>query len=168
MCTGEPTAACPSARHTAIRQTAGMSDPDMLDADAVRRALATDLTIDIVMTGAKSGLPRTTEIWFMRIDGRLIICGTAGSITGGRGRHQRDWMANLKAHPEFVFRLKESIEAELPARAHVVTDAADRRHIMSHPSTQWYRDQGEPLELLVERSPIVEIELLDWAAGLWP
>lgn len=138
------------------------------DLEAIRAALATDLTIDIVMTGAKSGLERTTEIWFMRIDDRLIICGTAGSITGGRGRHQRDWMANLKAHPEFVFRLKESTVAELPARARVVTDRDDRRHIMSHPETEWYRQQGEPLELLVERSPIVEVELLDWAAELWP
>ncbi len=140
----------------------------MADTEAIRRALHTDMTIDIITTGRRSGEPRTTEIWFMRVDGRLIICGTAGSITGGRGRHQRDWMANLLAHPEFVFRLKESVDAELPARAHPVEDAADRRRIMSADETAWYREQGESLELLVERSPIVEVELLDEAAGLWP
>ncbi len=133
---------------------------------AIRDALRTDMTIDIVTTGAKSGLRRTTEIWFMRVDDRIIICGTAGSITGGRGRHVRDWVANLTAHPNFVFRLKESMSTELEAVAHVVTDPDDRRAIMTHPSTQWYREQGESIDLLVDKAPIIEVEFAD--PTVWP
>ncbi len=133
---------------------------------AIRAALRRDLTIDIVTTGAKSGQPRTTEIWFTRVDERIIICGTAGSVTGGRGRHVRDWVANLKATPAFVFCLKESVVAELEATGHVVSDPDDRRAIMTHPATQWYREQGESIELLVERSPIIEVHFED--SGVWP
>ena len=50
-----------------------------LDLDAARAALRSDLTIDIVTTGRRSGLPRTTEIWFMVVDDAVYICGTPGA-----------------------------------------------------------------------------------------
>ena len=50
-----------------------------LDLDAARAALRSDLTIDIVTTGRRSGLPRTTEIWFMVVDDTVYICGTPGA-----------------------------------------------------------------------------------------
>lgn len=123
----------------------------------IQKALQTDLTIDIVTTGAKSGLPRRTEIWFHNLAGRIIICGSP-SGSGSRGKRlRRDWLANLKAHPEFLFCLKESVKAELPARAVEVIDPEDRREIMSAPQTHWYRDQGISVEELVAGSPIVEV-----------
>ncbi len=123
----------------------------------IKNALNRDRTIDIITTGAKSGLPRRTEIWFTNVDGRIIICGTPGA-TGDKGpRTPRDWLANLKANPAFTFCLKESLHAELPARAVEIVDPADRRYLMSAPATQWYRDQVESLEELVQHSPIVEV-----------
>jgi len=123
----------------------------------IRNALQTDRTIDIITTGARTGLPRRTEIWFTNVGGRIIITGTPGA-SGGRGpRMKRDWLANLKANPDFTFCLKESLQAEMPARAVEIVDPEDRRYLMSAPETRWYRDQGNTVEALVAGSPIVEV-----------
>lgn len=123
----------------------------------IRRALAQDRTIDIITIGAKSGLPRTTEIRFTNVNGRIIICGTPDAEGKGGPRAPRDWLANLKANPRFLFCLKESHEARLSARAVLITDQEDRRALMSAPETQWYRGQTGSVEILVAESPIVEI-----------
>jgi deazaflavin-dependent oxidoreductase (nitroreductase family) len=128
--------------------------------DRIRAALATDQTVDIITTGARSGLPRTTEIWFTNVSGRIIICGTPEA--------PRDWLANLIAHPEFTFRLKESVEAELSARAIPVRDPEQRRTLMSAPETQWYRDQVDSVEALIERSPVVDVSFTGAFAWLNP
>lgn len=133
-----------------------MTFPD--DLPEIRAALASDLTIDIVTRGAKTGLWRTVEIWFTRIDDRIIICGTPGA--GGEGGvryHPRNWLANMMKHPDFWFCFKESIRFCLPASAGVITDRGDRRYIMSHDATVWYRDHGPSVEDMVEHSPIVEV-----------
>lgn len=123
----------------------------------IREALNHDRTIDIITIGAKSGLPRRTEIWFTNVGGRIIICGTPDA-KGGKGPYTpRHWLANLKANPHFTFCLKESVHVELPARAVEIVDRADRRYLMSVPATQWYRDQVDALEELVNHSPIVEV-----------
>ena len=123
-------------------------------------AVANDRTIDIVTKGAKSGQWRTTEIWFTRIDDRIIICGTPGAGgEGGAEYHPRNWLANLNRHPQFWFCLKESIRFCLPAIAQQVTDEEDRRYIMSHAATGWYREHGPGVEELVRLSPIVEVHL---------
>ncbi len=123
----------------------------------IRDALNTDRTIDIVTVGAKSGLPRRTEIWFINVSGRIIICGTPGA-KGNKGPYTpRDWLANLKANPGFTFCFKESLQVELPARAVEIVEPADRRYLMSAPETQWYRAQVDSLEDLVQFSPIVEV-----------
>lgn len=75
---------------------------------AVRAALDNDLVIDITTIGRKSGEPRRKEIWFHKF-------GDVVYITGRPGR--RDWYANLLAHPDFMFHLKESVKADIPARA---------------------------------------------------
>ena len=120
-------------------------------------ALNKDKTIDIITIGAKSGLPRKIEIWFTNVSGRIIICGTPNA-KGLKGQYTpRDWLANLRKDPEFTFCLKESIQVELPARAVEIVDPIERRIIMSAPETQWYRDQVESIDELVDGSPIVEI-----------
>jgi hypothetical protein len=128
---------------------------------AIQKALKTDRTIDIVTTGAKSGLPRRTEIWFWNLQGRIIICGTPDAKGEGGLRVRRDWLANLRAHPEFLFCLKGSVQAELSARARMITDPEDRRAIMSAPETVWYRQQAASLEDLVANSPIVEVFFME-------
>lgn len=125
--------------------------------DEIKQALQNDRLIDIVTTGAKSGKRRTTEIWFTNVGGRIIICGTPGDDGQKGPPKRRDWLANLRANPEFLFCFKESITAQLPARAVIITDPEDRRLLMSAPETKWYRDQVDSIEDLVENSPIVEV-----------
>ena len=130
----------------------------------IKNALRTDRTIDIITTGAKTGLPRTTEIWFTNIKGRIIICGTPSADgKDGRPRRGRDWLANLKANPEFLFCFKESLNVQLPARAVPIVDPAERRQIMTAPETKWYRDQVASVEDLIEGSPIVEVFFKDFS-----
>lgn len=123
----------------------------------IRDALRKDKTIDIITIGAKTWLPRRIEIWFTNVNGRIIICGTPNA-KGEKGQYSpRDWLANLRAHPDFTFCLKESLQIELPATAVEIVDSEDRRYLMSAPETQWYRDQVDSIDELVKYSPIVEV-----------
>ena len=127
----------------------------------IRNALRKDRTIDIITIGAKTGLPRRIEIWFTNVNGRIFICGTPDA-KGGKGHYSpRDWLANLRAHPEFTFCLKESLKIELPAKAVEIVDPGDRRNLMSAPETKWYRDQVDSIDDLVTGSPIVEVFFRD-------
>lgn len=128
----------------------------MPDLDAIRTALERDLTIDIVTTGARTGQLRETEIWFLNLDGRVVITGTPG---------RRDWLANLRANPAFTFRLKESVQAELPARATPITEPDDRRRVLTDVAARWYRERTD-LEHLVSAAPLVDVTFVDWAAAL--
>ena len=116
----------------------------------IQQALDTDETIDITTTGRKSGQPRRIEIWFRRVDGRTYITGTPGP---------RGWFANLKANPRFVFHLKGSVQADLPATARVISDSAARRQVLADPVMRWYHEQVGSLEELVAGSPLVEVIL---------
>jgi deazaflavin-dependent oxidoreductase (nitroreductase family) len=116
---------------------------------AVRAALASDGTIDITTTGARSGLPRRNEIWFLHLDGRTFITGTPAP---------RNWYANLLAHDRFTFHLKESLPADLAARAVPVADEKTRRWVLTRPHrwNDWYRAQAS-LDDLVAAAPMVEV-----------
>ena len=131
--------------------------------EEIKAALKNDRTIDIITIGAKSGLPRKIEIWFTNVNGRIIICGTPNAA-GDKGPYsRRDWLANLRANPEFTFCLKESLKVELPATAMEIVDPQDRRYLMSAPETKWYRNQVDSVEDLVKESPIVEVFFRDHA-----
>ncbi|HEX2500586.1 MAG TPA: nitroreductase/quinone reductase family protein [Methylomirabilota bacterium] len=118
--------------------------------DRTRRALERDRTIDITTTGRATGRARRVEIWFHNLDGRLYITGTPGS---------RDWYANLRAHPELTFHLKESARADLPARAMPVLEPAERRRVLSR-ILQNLGHAGD-LEAWLRESPLVEVEILN-------
>ena len=115
----------------------------------VSAALASDGTIDITTIGARSGLPRRTEIWFLHLEGRTFITGTPGP---------RAWYANLLAHDRFTFHLKESVKADLDARAVPVLDEPTRRWVFSQPHAwnDWYRGEAA-FDDLVAHSPMVEV-----------
>ena len=130
--------------------------------DEIRSALSKDRLIDIVTTGARTGLPRKTEIWFTNVSGRIIICGTPDAEGKNGPRARRDWLANLKAKPEFLFCLKESVTIQLPARAVPIVDPEERRQLMTAPETEWYREQVVSVEELIESSPIVEVFFEDF------
>jgi deazaflavin-dependent oxidoreductase (nitroreductase family) len=120
----------------------------MASNDDITRALARDRTIDIITTGRKTGQPRRTEIWFHNIEGRLYITGTPG---------RRDWYANLIAHPEFTFHLKESVRAGLPATARPIPDDTQRQELFAkiHRKLEATRN----LDAWVAGSPLVEVML---------
>lgn len=114
----------------------------------ILNALEKDDTIDITTTGRQSGKLQRIEIWFRRVDGRTYITGTPG---------KRDWYANLLADPHFIFHLKQSTQADLPATATPILDPAERRAILSDPVMSWYQEQVGTIDKLVDGSPLVEI-----------
>ena len=121
--------------------------------DRIRRALENDRTIDITTTGRNSGQPRRIEVWRYRYDNRIFLSGSPGT---------RDWYANLLVKPEFTFHLKGSVQADLPAIAHPVTDETERRKVMPSIHDELGRGAGD-LEEFVARSPLVEVEFPDTA-----
>jgi len=144
----------------------GYVDPTKLE--SVRRALAADQTIDIVTTGARSGQRRTTEIWFTRVGDEIYITGTPAGDGTPSPRRPRDWLANLRAHPEFEFVLKESAQATLPAVATVITDREERARIFAAPETAYYRDNTGSLDRLVDEAPLVKVTFTGDASPLNP
>ncbi|GAA3218653.1 nitroreductase family deazaflavin-dependent oxidoreductase [Actinocorallia longicatena] len=89
--------------------------------------------IDITTTGRRTGRPRRIEIFFYRAFGETYLCSGAG---GGA----TSWYANLLAHPEFTFHLKNGVRADLRARAAPVTDPAERLPIL----TAFVADLNQP------------------------
>jgi deazaflavin-dependent oxidoreductase (nitroreductase family) len=92
--------------------------------ERAQHALTRDRTIDITTRGRRTGQLRRTVIWFHHIDGQAYIMGTPG-------RH--DWFANLLANPEFRFHVKQTVTADLPARATPILDTS-RRRVPAHVS----------------------------------
>ena len=74
-------------------------------------------------------------------------------LSGLPGR--RSWYANLLANSEFTFHLKQSVRADLKARATPIVDEPRRREILS----KILRKLGTPrdLEAWMASSPLVEI-----------
>lgn len=117
--------------------------------EKIERALARDRVIDITTTGRKSGQSRRIEIWFYRWNGRYFLTGLPG---------KRDWHANLLANPDFTFHLKQSVQADLPARARPILDEAERREVLTGILQNLGR--SDDLAEWVARSPLVEIEFV--------
>jgi deazaflavin-dependent oxidoreductase (nitroreductase family) len=104
-------------------------------------------TVDITTTGRKSGKPRTLEIVFHNIDGRIYISGIPSP-------NRRSWLANLDANPKMTFHLKGKVRADLPATARVIADEGERREILPHIARNWGR---RDLEKMVQQSPLIEV-----------
>jgi deazaflavin-dependent oxidoreductase (nitroreductase family) len=123
----------------------------------VRRALAIDdsstpedRTIDITTTGRRSGQPRRIEIVFYRLGDDIYLSGIPAPKT-------RDWLANLVAHPQFTFHLKNSVVADLRATATVIVDPVERRRVLAVFVEQFNRRNGPD-------SPWPEAVLDEWVA----
>jgi len=68
------------------------------------------------------------------------------------------WYANVVALPDFVFHLKETAQADIPACADPITDPVDRRRVLSGLLAGVGREGA--VEDWVDRSPLIEVELL--------
>ena len=117
------------------------TDPEILE------ELARGQVIDITTTGSASGKPRRLEIVFHNINGRIYISGQPR-------RERRKWLANLEADPNFSFHLKGRVKADLPARARIITEEAERREILPHVARAWRVKDVEPM---VAYSPLNEV-----------
>ena len=133
--------------------------------DEVRQALAIgrlstveERTIDITTTGRRSGEPRRIEIAFYRFHDFIYLSGIPGP--------PRSWLLNLTADPRFIFHLKNSVVADLPATATVITDPAERRRILSDFVEDFNQRHGPDspwpeavLDEWVARSPLARVSL---------
>src|SRR4051794_38940215 len=101
--------------------------------DAIRAALGRGGLIDITTRGRKTGEPRRIEIVAHRIDGRTWISGIPSP-------RRRAWIANLAEDPHLIVHLKgPDVVADVPARARIVDDPAERRHVLERVARAWNR-----------------------------
>ncbi len=113
---------------------------------AVQHALEHGRVIDITTSGRKSGQPRRIEIWFHNLGGQIYITGLPG---------RRDWYANLRTNPHFIFHLKEGVQADLPAHATLIEDEATRRAVLAQIVQRVGRSND--LETWVAHSPLIAV-----------
>jgi F420H(2)-dependent quinone reductase len=117
--------------------------------ERVRRALSRGHRIDITTTGRQTGRPRRIEIVFHNFDGRIYISGLPR-------RERRSWLANLDADQRLTFHLKGPVKADLPARARIIEDPAERETILGRIAQAWGRTD---LDTMIRWSPLIEVEI---------
>jgi hypothetical protein len=118
--------------------------------DAIQAALKKDRLVDISTIGRRSGEVHRIEIAFHLVDDQIYLTGRP---------RRRDWLANMKTHPQFTFHLKQSAQLDIPALAIPIADEAERRAILTKILAEMEESQGD-LESWVAGSPLVRVELL--------
>ena len=115
--------------------------------DAV--ALPPTGTCEVSTLGRRSGRPRRTELWYVVVDGQVVLTGTPGA---------RHWLANLREHPQAVLHLREPA-CDLEVVAQEVTDEAARRRIVGQAwrVQPWYAAQPFSIDDWVSGSPMVTL-----------
>jgi len=104
-------------------------------------------TCDLITVGRRSAHRRRVEIWYVVVDGQIVLTGTPGA---------RSWLANLRDRPDALLHLRDP-ERELPVRATEVTDAATRHRIAAEAwrLQPWYAEQPYSVDAWVAGSPMV-------------
>jgi deazaflavin-dependent oxidoreductase (nitroreductase family) len=115
-------------------------------------ALYRSQVIDLTTTGRRTGRPRRIEIFLHEEDGRLFISGMP------RADRTRDWIHNITADPHVVVHLKQSISADIPATARVVTDPAERRPFIEAAARRWGRTD---VDEMLRHSPLIVLTMPD-------
>jgi deazaflavin-dependent oxidoreductase (nitroreductase family) len=109
-------------------------------------ALHRSQVIDLTTTGRRSGQPRRIEIFLHAQDGLLFITGIP------RSDRTRDWIHNITADPHVVVHLKQSVRADIPATARVVTDPGERLSLIKAAAQHWGRTD---VDEMVKHSPLI-------------
>jgi deazaflavin-dependent oxidoreductase (nitroreductase family) len=117
-----------------------------------RHALHHSQVIDLTTTGRRTGQPRRIEIFLHYDHGLLFISGVP------RADRTRDWIHNITADPHVAVHLKQSVTADIPATARVVTDAAERRPLMEAAAQRWDRTD---VDEMVQHSPLIVLTVPD-------
>ncbi len=120
--------------------------------DVSRAALHQSQVIDLTTTGRRSGQLRRIEIFLHSDDGQLFITGMP------RADRVRDWIYNIEADPHVVVHLKQSVVADLPATALVVTDPDERRPLIEAAAKRWGRTDVPDM---LRHSPLVVLAIDD-------
>ena len=104
-------------------------------------------TCDLSTVGRRTGSWRRVEIWYVMVDGRMVVTGTPGA---------RHWLANLRANPEAVMHLRDPTR-DLTVLGEEVTDGSQRRRIVEQAwrVQPWYAEQGSSMDEWVQDSPMV-------------
>lgn len=104
-------------------------------------------TCEMSSLGRRSGQMRSVEIWYVVVDGQIVVTGTPGP---------RHWLANLREHRAAVLHLQEPA-IDLPVAAVEVTDVAARRRVAKQAwrLQPWYAQQPYSLDDWVTGSPMV-------------
>jgi deazaflavin-dependent oxidoreductase (nitroreductase family) len=118
--------------------------------DATRAALNQSQVIDLTTTGRRTGQPRRIEIFLHHDDGRLYITGMP------RADRTRDWIHNIAADPHVVVHLKQSVVADVPATARVVTDVDERRPFIEAAAKRWRRTD---VPEMLQHSPLIVLSV---------
>jgi deazaflavin-dependent oxidoreductase (nitroreductase family) len=118
----------------------------------IRSALHHSQVIDLTTTGRRSGQARKIEIFLHDEDGLLFITGIP------RADRTRDWIHNITADPHVVVHLKQSLTADIPATARVVTDPTERRPLMEAAARGWGRTD---VDEMVQHSPLIVLAVPD-------
>jgi deazaflavin-dependent oxidoreductase (nitroreductase family) len=117
-----------------------------------RSALHHSQVIDLTTTGRRSGRPRRIEIFLHDRDGLLFITGMP------QADRTRDWIHNVTADPHVVVHLKQTVTADIPATARVVTDPAERRPLIEAAARRWGRTD---VDEMVQHSPLIVLAVTD-------
>jgi deazaflavin-dependent oxidoreductase (nitroreductase family) len=115
-------------------------------------ALYRSQVIDLTTTGRRTGRPRRIEIFLHEEGGRLFISGMP------RADRTRDWIHNIAADPHVVVHLKQSISADIPLTARVVTDLAERRPFIEAAARRWGRTD---VDEMLRHSPLIVLTMPD-------
>jgi hypothetical protein len=117
-------------------------DPDV-DTDEMPRTG----TCDLSTVGRRTGHRRRVEIWYVIVDGQIVVTGTPGA---------RHWLANLRDRPAAVLHLRRP-DREVTVTAEEVIDETARRRITTEAwrLQPWYAEQPYSVEDWVADSPMV-------------
>ena len=112
---------------------------------------------DITTIGRKSGLERRIEIYFHQFDGTYYLTGKPG--------RSRDWMANIKATPEFVLHLKRGVNADVPVVGEAEPDPDERARILRRALIESWDSPPDrvdkSLQKWVDTSPFIRFRRVD-------
>ncbi len=113
------------------------------------RGLPPTGTCDVSTLGRRSEQWRRVEIWYVVVDGAVVLTGTPGS---------RHWLANLRARPSAVLHLRDPA-VDVPVTALEVTDPGQRRRVVEEAwrLQPWYTDQPFSREDWVDAAPMVRL-----------
>ena len=120
----------------------------------VKEALDRGGIADITTTGRKTGLPRRVEISFHQFDGDYYLTGRPG--------FKRDWVANIKANPEFILHLKRGITVDVPVVGETEADPEKRAAIIFRALTESWGSEPEKaranLDYYVNTAPFIRFK----------